>query len=239
MSSKNILLLESSGIEKQEFLGALGKAATQTNCQCTLTASGYRIYRPPNITYNSSDSSTKTMWGGLRLRFTSPPVIKGHTYVITFDIKGQTSVGISGETYWSYAMGSSVTTTGLMPAPTSISRVNIPADWQSTDWCPYFYKFTVTDDVYKICQSTSGSFTSGETYLSYRDWKFGFGYNDTGTLGTDLYIKNLGMYDITDFSNFSVNKKGQMLPLSMTEVDRPQASISKSGIIEGALLYEY
>ena len=55
---------------------------TQTNCQVSLTDDGYRIYRPPNITFSSSDSSTRTMWGGFVMRFPDTPFIKGHRYEI-------------------------------------------------------------------------------------------------------------------------------------------------------------
>ena len=37
---------------------------TQSNCQCTLTDQGMRIYRPPNLTYPDCGN---TIWGGLRI----------------------------------------------------------------------------------------------------------------------------------------------------------------------------
>ena len=55
------------GIETKTWAAGLARYQ-QSNCQCTLTDDGYRIYRTPNITYSSSDSSTRTMWGGLVLK---------------------------------------------------------------------------------------------------------------------------------------------------------------------------
>jgi hypothetical protein len=49
---------------------------------------------------------------------------------------------------------------------------------------------------------------AGNTYLSYAGFKFGFPYESTGEMGTDLYITNIRMYDITDNPNFDITKEG-------------------------------
>lgn len=46
----------------------------------------------------------------------------------------------------------------------------------------------VIDDIYKVCTTSYSSFVAGQYYNCYRDLCFGFGYQSTGTLGTDIYI---------------------------------------------------
>lgn len=234
----NLIQLENAGIESQAWLGALSKAASQTNCTSSLTANGYRIYRPPNISYNSSDSSTKTMWGGFRLRFTNPPFIQNHIYIIMFNIKGQTTNAPTAT--WSYNLGNTASATQLAPSPSNVSKFTISTNWEQNDWIPFFYKWKIEDAIYKECASTYGSFTAGNTYLSYRDFGFYFGYDSTGTLGTELYIKNLRMFDITDSPNVSINKTGQLLLTSPLERENKlQVSYLQDGEVEGNGFYEY
>jgi hypothetical protein len=65
---KNILEEANRGIELKQWIGGLDKYI-QTNCQCTLTDDGYRIYRPANQN-NESSGGSNNMWGGLILRNT-------------------------------------------------------------------------------------------------------------------------------------------------------------------------
>ena len=46
-------------------------------------------------------------------------------------------------------------------------------------------------------QDSFGSFEKDYYYLSYRDFFFGFTYRSTGIMGTELYIRNIRMYDVT------------------------------------------
>jgi hypothetical protein len=50
----------------------------------------------------------------------------------------------------------------------------------------------------------------GNTYISYKEFKFGYSYTSTGSLGTDIYIKNLTMHDITNDidNNINITKTG-------------------------------
>jgi len=58
------------------------------------------------------------MWGGLVLRFPNPPFIKGHTYIIMFNIKGKTSNSV-GDIYWTNNCGWGGG--GLEPSPTNVA----------------------------------------------------------------------------------------------------------------------
>lgn len=167
-------------------------AYTQSNCNVTLTDNGYRIYRDPNLTYSGNGS---VMWGGLVIKpydvYGRDMLIKGHTYILKFHVKGQSSNG--SEFYWTNQCGWGGG--GLEPSPDNVSYQMTPSNFQGEMEC--FYKWTINDDVWKVCTTSYSGFTAGNTYLSYRDFKYGFNYGDTGPLGTDLYITNIRMYDIT------------------------------------------
>ena len=170
----------------------------QKNCQVTLTADGYRIYRPPNITYSSSDSSTRTMWGGLVIQpFVDDEnfLVKGHTYIMMFHVKGQSSNNASDH-YWSNNAGWTGDAYGLSTSPTDVEYNEIGANFQGEK--DIFYRFTVSDDIIKTCTKSYSSFVQGTDYNCYRDFKWGFSYMNTGELGTDLYLTSFRCYDITE-----------------------------------------
>lgn len=198
---------------------------TQSNCQVTLTDNGYRIYRPPNLIHDSS--TMHNMWGGMKLTpyniNSKDPVIKGHTYVIKFHLKGKSTNTASLS--WTNNMGWGGG--GLVPAPTNVIIKNMPANFDGEMDCSY--KFTVSDDVWKTCTSSYGSFVAGTKYLSCKDFQFGFSYENTGTLGTDLYITNIRMYDLTEGGqNVSIRINGIVNGI-LNETNH--ASISKDGDI--------
>lgn len=212
----NILSVENEGINTKTFQGALTRYQ-QTNCQCTITDEGYRIYRPAN-----TPSSSQNQWGGFLLQNINNRMNlqKGHTYLIAFDIKGQTSNVLNSDLYWSHNCGWQSSGTGLVPEPSNV-KINNPivANFNSPDWKVFTYQFTINDDIWKVCQKTYSSFVAGETYVSYRDFKIGFGYTDTGTLGTDLYIKNLRLYDITNLPHTDFTKAGIIDSYDVSELN--------------------
>ena len=228
----NIIQKAQEGIETKTFIAPLSRY-TQANCQVTLTDIGYRIYRPPNLTTSANGN---TMYGGLILRFSIPPFIKGHTYIIEFNVKGKTSAA-ANNIYWSNNAGWGGH--GLSPTPSNVSQNSIPANWQSEEWYSYFYKFTINDDIYKVCDSSYSSFVEGNTYPSYRDFLWGFSYGNTGELGTDLYINNLRMYDLTASQNLSINKQGQLINNGIIEIDKNQSSFMPGRDINANNFYEY
>lgn len=203
---------------------------TQSNCQVTLTEKGYRIYRPPNLTVANNGN---TMWGGLVLRpWTNDSnfLIKGHTYIMMFHVKGQSSNNAT-DIYWTNNCGWGGH--GLDPAPTNVYIDNIGENFNGEK--EVVYKFTVSDDIMKTCTSSYSSFVEGTQYNSYRDFKFGFGYTSTGTLGTDLYVTNLRLYDITNSNNvIDVTKAGIVTGCEFVESTTPlngKANFFSSGEI--------
>lgn len=230
----NILNQTNLAIYNKTFTAGLAYY-TQANCQITLTDIGYRIYRPPNLT-PSADGNT--MWGGLVIRpFSedSNALIKNHSYILKFEVKGQTSNAVS-DVYWTNNTGWSGG--GLNPTPTDIITTSIPANWVSSEWYPFSYKFTILDDIYKVCTSSYSSFVAGQTYLSYRDFKFGFGYTATGALGTDLYIRNIRLYDITTLLNeIKVDRTGVVHAGNLVE-NSGNAAFKLDGDLYSSRFYE-
>ena len=206
---------------------------TQSNCQVSLTDDGYRIYRPPN---KNPTNDGNTMWGGFVMRFYEPPFTKGHRYVVQFETKGQTSNAPS-DIYWTNLAGWGGG--GLQPAPSDVVIKNIGANFNSQEWTTISYTWTINDDVYKTCTSSYSSFVQGTVYPSYRDFKWGFGYTDTGTLGTDIYIKNVRMYDLTTASQIDIKKTGVIEAGSFWEtLSKQDAAFHHDGEITSNCFYE-
>ena len=218
----NLLLPTEEALLSKTFKNGLS-SHTKPNCRVTLTDDGYRIYRPPNITYNSSDSSTQTMWGGLKIQ---PFTIRGdilqqyHTYVIMFDVRGKTSNGPALN--WSNNMGWGGG--GLDPRPSDVIIHNISGGFNGQD--RIYYRFTINDTIYKTCTSSYGSFIAGNSYISYRDLCFRFGYESTGSMGTDLYLTNFQMYDITNHTKqVQISKNGIVTSMNFNEMTENQSKV--------------
>ena len=209
---------------------------TQANCAVTYENNAIRIYRPSNITHNSS--SMHNMWGGMRLRNSSVNscheynentdnifgLQKNHTYVIYFTVKGQssnaaTSVGWTNQMGWGGG--------GLTPNPTNIEYLYTSVNFNGEMQC--FYKFTISDDVVKTCTTAYSYATVGKQYLSYNDFMYGFGYENTGSLGTDVYVNNFRMFDITSLDNKNITLNGIVNFLSFNEENDDIAHIHKFG----------
>ena len=189
---------------------------TQSNCQCTLTDQGMRIYRPPNLTYPDCGN---TIWGGLRIHpfeLSDNILVKGHTYIIYFDVKGKTSNGLASFG-WTNNMG--WPGGGLAPSPSNISYLGIGENFNGSK--TIFYTWTINDDVRKVCTTAYSDFVVGQTYISYRDFQFGFTYASTGSMGTDIYISNIRMYDITSINPVSIKKNGNAVVTSVVEGYNP------------------
>lgn len=208
---KNMMYKVQCAIFDQNWTNGLGNY-TQANCRVTFTNNKYRIYRPPNLTVSADGN---TMWGGLRIRNTNNQfgLIEGHTYIVLFDVEGQSSnaavsVGWHEQMGWGHAE--------IRPNPTNVEYDWIGTNFNGKKTC--WYKCTISDSLYKTCYNatTNTTFVAGSTYLSYADFQFGFTYESTGSLGTDLYISNIRMYDITNNPKFEVKKSNQILG-SLTE----------------------
>lgn len=222
--SENKLFKINEALTDKRFEKGLS-SYTQANCQVTLTSQGYRIYRPPNTTYNSSDSSTRTMWGGLIIQpFTGDSnfLIQGHTYILMFHVSGKSS-NDSTDHYWSNNAGWSGGSYGLGTNPTNVSYNTLGTDFQGEK--DIYYKFTVADAIIKTCTTSYSSFVAGTSYNCYRDFKWGFGYQSTGALGTDLYLTSFRMYDITQPDNVVKFQKIGVIGSQFVETNSPTSAM--------------
>lgn len=205
---------------------------TQTHCQCTLTDDGYRIYRTPNLVYSSVGT---VMWGGFVIDNTDNRfnLQDGHTYMLQFEVKGQTSNSVTS-IYWANLVGWGGG--GLSPTPSNVISANpVTSNYNSSEWKTFTYQWTISDGVYKVCTSAYHTFEQGKTYISYKGFKYGFDYMDTGSLGTDLYIKNIRMFDITNTNHTDIMKTGIIDTNSVTEEILP-AEISMGGIVGNQIM---
>lgn len=221
----NMLEEEQYGISSKKWLRTLTKYEQQ-NCKCTLTDDGYRIYRDPNLVYQNGNTVNSVMWGGLVIRNNNNilNLQKNHTYIILADIKGKTTNAMS-DIKWNNNVdwGGG----GLYPYPTNVILINpVTSNFNSDTYQTFSYQFTISDDIYKVCTTAYLSFVQGNTYLSYKDFKIGFTYANTGALGSDIYINNIRMYDITDTANdnLSVNKQGILSIRNLIENDSIQVT---------------
>lgn len=209
---ENILFPAELSRTKLEFTNGLNRY-TQANCQVNLVEDGYHIYRPPNLTQSANGN---TMWGGLQLVNQSVNTVaaydatrdnwwhlqQNHTYIAAFHARGKSS----NATKWSWTNSMGWGGGGVQPSPTTIVNEGIPADFNGEKDC--FYIFKITDAISKPCTTAYSAYVAGTTYLSYRHLTFGWGYTSTGTLGTDLYLTDFRLYDIT--SNIAqFTKQGQ------------------------------
>lgn len=231
---KNLILPTELSLLDKKFGQGL-YAYTQASCTVTLTDNGYRIYRPPNYDGRpSSEGGNHNTWGGLVLTPLSIDpnlLVKGRTYIIMFDISGQSSNGLS-TFYWTNNMGWGGG--GLEPSPSNIESDGMPSNFQGTKTC--WYKFTINDEVYKTCTSQYAHFQVGTVYPSYNHFGFGFGYSKTGELGTDLYITNIRMYDLTENPTITPNKNGVLVGELQEGLN--EVSFHKSSTINANRFYE-
>jgi len=178
---------------------------TQSNCTCTLTDDGYRIYRPADLIHDSS--TMHNMWGGLVLKpftYNSNILVEGQSYCLMFDIEGQSSN--NSQFYWSNNCSWGGGECGLGTDVTNISNnMNHGSNFKGKKRLHYAFK---TGPIYKTCTASYSSFVAGNSYNVFRDFKWGYGYSDTGALGTDIYITNLRMYNISHLPIHKINKNG-------------------------------
>lgn len=205
----------------------------------TMTDKGIRLYSKPNWDGRSIEGSGWDTWGGLCLSpmETSNCLINGHRYIIMWHCSGQTSVSMS-DIYWTNNVG-----WGQAPDanPTRNAWYTVPANFQGETDC--FYDFTITDSVFKTTgDSVHSGFEANTTYLAYAAFKIGFTYRQTGALGTDLYLTNFRMYDITNgFQQCQYTKQGILDTTEVIELPSSlftNAQIQKSGNIITSNLYE-
>lgn len=206
-------------------------AYTQSNLSVTMTQNGLRIYSAPNLIYPDAGN---TMWGGVVLTpmAHSNCLKDGHRYLITWHMSGQSSRYT--DVQWSNWIG-----WGQAPnaAPTVNSSKFPSANFQGEMDC--YYDFTINDSVFKMVgEDPHEGFEPNTSYLAYAGFKIGYNYESTGTLGTDVYITNIGLYDITEGKQYKIDKKGIIYATEFNSGETEVAKIYKSGLTKVNNIYE-
>jgi hypothetical protein len=78
---------------------------------------------------------------------------------------------------------------------------------------------------------------SNTQYDTYRELKFGFGYENTGVLGTDLYIKDLEIFDVTNGEIRQIDSNGIIMYYDIDEVTGTQNTNAKQEITNNGTLF--
>lgn len=206
----NLAYLMNKALKAKLFHNGLS-SYIQSNCTVTLTNDGYRIFRPPNLTPQANGN---TMWGGLKLNFKDDVFVKGHKYKFSFLANGVSSNAMNAP-YLTPQMGWCAG--GLTMKYATQSNI-IPANFNSLTFQKFYAIFDLTGfDVYQTATKTESIFELGKAYNCCKDLAFGFSYTATGALGTDLYLKNFELVDITD-NTLSINKKSQFICQTVNEI---------------------
>jgi hypothetical protein len=207
----NITYEVDNAIKSKTFANGL-TSYTQSNCQVTLTDKGYRIYRPANLVYPDAGN---TMWGGLKVQlFTIDPNIlqKNHKYRVSFTVTGQSS-NDPGGIYFTNQMGWGG---GGLTSVSSSAGNTLGTGFQGTK--EIYAVFNITDDIWKVCTTSYSGFVAGTMYNCYRDLAWGFNYANTGTLGTDIYITDFKVQDITNDQPGKITETGILKTNKINEV---------------------
>lgn len=218
----NIMYKPNLAIGAQEWKDGLNRYQ-QPNCQVSLTENGVRVQRPANL---SQANDGNTMYGGLKIVNSTADTVhaydatidnifnlqKNHTYVWIFYVKGNTTNAPSFQVSNNMGWGGG----GLTPSSSNVVTKNIPTnfDGETEVW----YKFTISDDIVKTCTSSYSSFVANTQYLSYKHFGWNWNYATTGN-GTDIYITNIRLYDITDIPIGKLTKTGITKFSSIFEVN--------------------
>lgn len=218
----NIMYKPNLAIGAQEWKDGLNRYQ-QPNCQVSLTENGVRIQRPANL---SQANNGNTMYGGIKIVNSATDSVhaydasidnifnlqKNHTYIWIFYVKGNTTNAPSFQVNNNMGWGGG----GLTPSPSNVEIKNIPTnfDGETEVW----YKFTISDDIVKTCTSSYSSFVANTQYLSYKHFGWNWSYATTGN-GTDIYVTNIRLYDITDIPIGKLTKTGITKFSSIFEVN--------------------
>lgn len=215
---ENLLLKHDKAINNKKDMDGVSYY-NQTHCTCTFTDDGFRIVRTPDLVYPTAGN---VMWGGLRLTIPQGTIKPDRKYKILFDYKGKSSQPF--DMYFALTIGWSTVggLKGLWP-----KFVNVPpSNYSNTSWKTAELSFSFTyDQIYQTATKTESICTAGTIYNCVNEFKIGYAYNSTGALGTDMYIKNIRLFDITD-GDIGIQKYGIKA-----------SAINEVGITKGLIAY--
>jgi len=128
---------------------------------------------------------------------------------------------------------------------TSAPDVYVGATLLNNSYFPNGTKITgVTSDIsFTVDNNATASGTgiplqTDTNWDTYRQFKFGFSYSSTGVLGTDLYIKDFNVYDVTDGENYRISESSIAYFTEIDEVTGTSNGQAAEITIDGKLIIE-
>lgn len=191
---------------------------TQSNCSVARGEGMYHVVRPANI---GRPTKGNTMWGGVKLLglkdlFADDMPKSGDEFRVVFEYKGQSS-NTPDSPYFSPLVGWS-TAGGLKNVCSRTDIKPFVAGVVHDEWQTAVYDFVVNQDPWITATKTENKFVTGIDYFCMDGFKFGWGYvNDTGSLGTDVFIKNIKIVR-KDAKMFGVERDGILSAFDVSEV---------------------
>lgn len=177
---------------------------TQSNCFVSLAETSwsankycYFIYRPANKTVAIDGN---TMYGGVRINIPESAKVEGRKYKLRFRYRGVTSAA-SANPYFGYLIGDG-SYQGTTSHTLDTGLPAIPANTNTNTW-KYF------EDTYTVTNRMQTGLDLN-TYDTYRQFTIRWNYEDTGSLGTRIFIDEIEIQDITNSVGLFIPKKDKI-----------------------------
>lgn len=241
----------------------------QSNCAVSIENNAIRIYRAPGILKTSSSnwggfginlmelgnkstiSYISAEDGETYTYVKSDFLLPGRRYRIKFTASGFSN-NLSLQCGIDYNWGSPNATphlsTNIVEEKSGIIPTNFGISEDGTtavgDVKECFYEFLVPaaeDSLYRAAsENYASTFIKGKIYSVFKTFHFNFSYDDSGEFGTDVYLSNFIMEDITNDVNSGTAsiKSNGIVETRFNEVNSNKCSISKANAILAAGLTE-
>lgn len=212
IDNKNNLLVqnvnEPSNIVAVEVENALMQGKTNRRLRLYSGNSQYRkvelidgkvhIWRSPNNTNTGNSSGNYT---GFAVGDLKDILEKDHIYLFSFDIEGVNDSPDNANASLVYTIG-----WGGCGGLDYYSVPSYLAHFNGKEKIYFLYDLR-GKELWQAATKTEGSVVAGTYYPIYNNFFFRFNYSTTGEKGTDVYISNISMQDITNNTTVNINKK--------------------------------
>ena len=156
------------------------------------------LWRSPNNTNSGNSAGNYT---GFVVRNLKDLLEKDHVYLFSFDIEGFNDSPENANASLVYTIGWGGC--GGLKYYTVSSHL---AHFDGKEKLFFLYDLR-GKELWQAATKTEGSIVAGTYYPIYNNFFFRFNYSQTGEKGTDVYISNISMQDITDNINVNIDKK--------------------------------
>lgn len=189
------------------------RAYDQGKCKCTYVAGekAFRVVRDKNLVYPASGH---VQWGGFIVSFNDDvggckqyePLKPNTCYLMSVMVKGK-SDNVSENPYLSIDAG--YTSKGGMETCGGSTNGLVPANFNSSTYVRKLAVMTTDNKSFWKFGNGQQSMPTTTRYYCAREIKFvGWGYTSTGANGTDVYIKDPEMFEISSAEKAEIAKYG-------------------------------